>query len=217
MNVPNHHVGGMFAPWRRDKLSHRGAGELVQRVLPAWLHTQISQMKQEKLKIQIYPSPILTRKCSKVEDINFSINKLLDEMSELMKANDGAGLAANQAGVNQAVVVINAPEKIYKLINPRITKKAGKIIFDEGCLSFPELSLSIRRAKEVWVNFQDEQAREVDLKAEGVLAVIFQHEIDHINGISFIERIPFWQRLKIRSKLRKIKKLYKKDSDLKER
>ena len=174
-------------------------------------------MKQEKLKIQIYPSPILRKKCSKVEAIDFSINKLLDEMLILMKANDGVGLAANQAGVNQAVVVINTPEKIYKMINPRITKKKGRINFDEGCLSFPELSLSIRRAKEVWVSFQDEQAREVDLKAEGVLAVILQHEIDHINGILFIDRVSFWQRLKISSKLREIKKLYKESLYSKER
>jgi len=162
------------------------------------------------LKIQVYGSPLLKNKCKEVEEVSPQIKQLLDQMLKLMRKENGLGLAGNQAGLNLALVVIETPEKVYKLINPKIKKRKGSIAFDEGCLSFPDIGLSIKRAKEVWVEFLDEQGKAQTLKADDLLAVILQHEIDHINGVVFIDRISFLRRFGIRGKLAKIKKAYKK-------
>ena len=165
-------------------------------------------MQKRPLQIQLYGSPILRKKCRKVEKVTSEIHRILDEMASLMRKQHGVGLAANQAGLDIALVVAEADDRLYKFINPRITKKQGKISFAEGCLSFPGLELSISRAEEVWVSYLDEQGRDKQAKVGGVLAVILQHEIDHINAVLFIDKVSFFKRLKIRKKLKKIQKLY---------
>ena len=167
-------------------------------------------MSKTELKIQLYDSPILRKKCKKVKSIDFQVSQLLDKMVYLMRKEKGVGLAGNQASLNLSLVVIETSPKLYKLINPRLTKRKGRIIFDEGCLSFPGLTLSVKRAEEVWVNYLDTQGKSIDLKAEGTLAVILQHEIDHSEGILFIDRVSFLKRLEIRRNLENIKRLYKK-------
>jgi len=162
-------------------------------------------MSKIELKLQIYGSPILRKKCKEVKEITPEILQILDKMVYLMRRYKGVGLSANQAGLDLALVVIETPEKLYKMINPRIIQKKGSLIFEEGCLSFPGLTLSVKRAREVWVNFTDEQGRNLDLKAESTLAVILQHEIDHIQGVLFIDRLPFWERFKINPVLKEIK------------
>ena len=162
-------------------------------------------MKKTELKLQIYGSPILKKRCRRVSRISPEILQVLDKMVYLMRRYKGVGLSANQAGLDLALVVIETPEKLYKMINPRIIQKKGSLIFEEGCLSFPGLTLSVKRAREVWVNFTDEQGRNLDLKAEDTLAVILQHEIDHIQGVLFIDRLPFWERFKIKPVLKEIK------------
>ncbi len=162
-------------------------------------------MKKTELKLQIYGSPILKKRCRRVSRISPEILQVLDKMVYLMRKYKGVGLAANQVGLEEALVVIETPQRVYKMINPKITKRRGKLVFEEGCLSFPGLTLSIKRAREVWVSYVDERAREVDLKAEGILAVILQHEIDHLNGILFIERISPLRKLRIKPILKEIK------------
>lgn len=166
-------------------------------------------MSKTELKIQLYGSPLLRKKTKQLKRIDGEVNELLNKMVSLMRKEKGAGLAANQAGLDLSLVVIETPEKLYKLINPKIVKKKGKVIFEEGCLSFPELSLSVKRAKEVLVNYVDTQGNFIDLKAEGMLAVILQHEIDHIYGILFTDRISLFKKIKIRRSLKKIKELRK--------
>lgn len=151
----------------------------------------------------------MRKKCREVKEIDFHIRRTLDKMVYMMRKKDGVGLAANQAGLDISLVVIETKEKLYKLVNPKIIKLKGKILFNEGCLSFPGLGLTIKRSRQVWVNYLDDSGRSIDLQAEGVLSVILQHEIDHINGVVFIDRISFWTRLKIRPQLLKIKKMYK--------
>jgi len=166
-------------------------------------------MKEDKLSLQLYGSPLLRKKCREVKEIDFHIRQYFDKMVYMMRKKDGVGLAANQAGLDISLVVIETKEKLYKLVNPKILKSKGKILFDEGCLSFPGLGLTVKRSRQVWVNYLDDSGRSIDLQAEGVLAVILQHEIDHINGVVFIDRVPFFTRLKIRPQLLKIKKMYK--------
>lgn len=162
-------------------------------------------MSKTRLRIHTWPDRILREKCKKVERMDARISQLLEEMYILMKESKGVGLAANQAGLDLALVVIEAEDRVFKLVNPQIIKKEGKTEYEEGCLSFPGLSLRISRAKRVWVSSWDEKGEFLDIEAEGVLAVIFQHEIDHIRGITFIDRLPLWRRIQALSKLKKLR------------
>ncbi|MCF7877381.1 MAG: peptide deformylase [Candidatus Omnitrophica bacterium] len=159
-----------------------------------------------KLKIHKWPDKILKKKSAKIKRPDQDTEDILNQMYILMKASDGIGLAANQVGLAMQLVVIEAGGEIYKLINPKITKREGFITFREGCLSFPGIELEVKRSRKVFVEALDQKGQFVSLKPEGVLAVVFQHEIDHINGVTFIDRVSFWRRLKIASKLKKIKK-----------
>jgi peptide deformylase len=162
-------------------------------------------MKKMPLRIHTWPETILRRKCSEVEIVDDEIRCLLDKMYDLMCEREGVGLAANQAGLDISLVVIQFKDKIFKLVNARIVKKKGSQKFREGCLSFPGLELEIKRAKEVLVTALDEYGKPIELKADGILAIILQHEIDHVNGVVFIDRIPFWKWVRILPRLKEIK------------
>lgn len=161
-------------------------------------------MNKTKLRIHTWPEKILRKKCRKVEKVDDKVKHLLDELILLMRISGGVGLAANQAGLDLCLLVIETGSHTFKLVNPRIVKKEGSTSFSEGCLSFPGLELEIKRANKVWVLAQNQEGERVEIEAEGFLAVIFQHEIDHVEGVVFIDRISFWQRLKAEFKLREI-------------
>lgn len=161
-------------------------------------------MSETKLEIQLWPNGILRRKCRRVEDVDDSIRRLLDEMCCLMKVHNGIGLAANQAGLDLAMVIVETEDRLFKLINPCISRQSGHNRIQEGCLSFPGIELLVPRAGKVRVEAVDEWGKPVSVEVEGVPAIVFQHEIDHINGITFIQRVPFWKRWLIIPKLRRI-------------
>jgi len=159
------------------------------------------------LKILKYPDPILRKKSKKVEEINEEIQKIFKDMIETLKNDQGLGLAAPQIGESKRIIVVHLirertpKEKASKepqiFINPRITEKSKETEIDEeGCLSFPGLFLKIKRAKEVEVEALNIRGNQIKIKAEGLPARIFQHEIDHLDGVLFINRIGFWQKLK---------------------
>jgi len=127
-------------------------------------------------------------------------------MIKLMRETNGIGLAANQAGIDAALIVIELDKKVYKMVNPRIVTSRGKVIFEEGCLSFPGLELEISRAENVTVRYNDETGGECELQAEELLAIALQHEVDHINGKTFVDRISISRRAKIAKQLDAIKK-----------
>jgi len=131
---------------------------------------------------------------------------MLESMVELMRSYRGVGLAANQVGLDQRLVVVDFDNTVYKLVNPEIIQRSGTIEFEEGCLSFPGFYVKVHRAENIWVDFLDEHARRRTIQAQGVLSVVMQHEIDHLDGILFIERIPLYMRLKYYKKLERIKK-----------
>ncbi|MCP4652500.1 MAG: peptide deformylase [Candidatus Omnitrophica bacterium] len=158
------------------------------------------------LRIRIWPDKILKKKCRKVCDVDDKVRAFLGEMQQLMIEQKGIGLAGNQAGLGLALVVVEVRDKACKLVNPRILKKEGSITFKEGCLSFPGVEIDVKRANKIWIDAQDENGKPLQMQVEGVMAVVFQHEIDHINGISFIDRIPLWKKLHILPKLAAIKK-----------
>lgn len=150
-----------------------------------------------KLEIKKFPDKILRKKCEDVKEINEEITGLIDSMIETQNDKDGLGLAAPQVGVSKKIIVIG--ENVY--LNPKIIKKwKEKIIFEEGCLSFPGLFLKLKRTKKIEVEATTRTGERKRLAAEGLNAVIFQHEIDHINGILFIDHLSFWQKLKLKNK-----------------
>ncbi len=151
-----------------------------------------------------YPNPVLRKKCEEVKEVNEEIKNLGWEMIEAMQEKNGIGLAAPQVGETKRVIVVYPiQERSQVFINPQIIKKTKEAeIMEEGCLSFPGLFLKIKRAKEVEIEALNEKGEKVQIKAEGLPARVFQHEIDHLDGILFIDRISFWQKLRIRKKLK---------------
>lgn len=164
-------------------------------------------MNKTKLRIHLWGESILRKKCKTVKEVTPKIRGFLDEMFLLMRAADGVGLAATQVGLDLRLLVMEFGGKIFKLVNPKIIKKQGKITFEEGCLSFPEITVDINRSEKIWVQSLDERGDSLDLEVKGVLAVIMQHEIDHTNGVVFIDKISFVKRLGLLPKLRKIEKM----------
>ena len=142
-------------------------------------------------------NPLLRKKSKKVKRFGRALQNLIDDMVETMHAVRGLGLAAPQIGVSQQVIVIQLPEdeedpqsgKLYVLCNPEIVKTAGEEESEEGCLSVPGFVGDVQRAAVVTVKGLDRHGKKIRIKAEGLLARAFQHEIDHINGALYIDRV----------------------------
>lgn len=142
------------------------------------------------LKIRTLPDPVLRQKARKVNKIDGSIQKLIDDMIDTMHTNAGVGLAAPQVGVSLRVAVIELPgEEIIPLINPEIVKRQGERVVQEACLSMPGYQGEIERSVTVKVKALDRQGKEFRLKGEELLAQALEHEIDHLNGIVYVDHI----------------------------
>lgn len=136
---------------------------------------------------------LLRKKSRPVEVVDDKIRELMDDMYETMKkADDGVGIAAPQVGVLKRVIVIDLGEegdgKIYKLANPVITKQKGEQLCREGCLSVPGYTGDVVRPKEIVVEALDENGKFIKIKAKDLLAVCLSHEIDHLDGVLFIDK-----------------------------
>jgi len=145
-------------------------------------------------EIKKFPEPVLKKKTAPVTAFDEELQRLIDDMVETMYAAPGVGLAAPQVGVSKrlAVIDISSREEQYPLIviiNPSILKSEGEIEFEEGCLSIPEYTAKVTRAEQVIVGCMDREGKEVEIKAGGLLAIAIQHEIDHLDGLLFIDRI----------------------------
>jgi len=136
-------------------------------------------------------SPVLHQKAKRVRKIDDSIQKLIDDMIETMYQLGGAaGLAAPQVGIPLQVVVIELPASgLITLINPQVVKSSGEHEVMEGCLSLPGYRGSIKRAESVTVKGRDRYGKEVRIKAEGLFAQALQHEVDHINGVVYVDHL----------------------------
>jgi len=165
-------------------------------------------------KIIIEPDPILRKKCEPLEHIDESVRKLMNDMLLTMYAAPGIGLAAIQVGVLKRIVVIDISKEDEKknplfLVNPEIISKSKNTsVYEEGCLSLPGQFAEVERPAEVQIKYVNYEGEEKKLEAKGLLATCIQHEIDHLNGILFIDYL---------SKLKKdmiIKKLIKHKKDI---
>ncbi len=143
------------------------------------------------LPIRTLPDPVLRQKAKKVSTVDRSIKKLIKDMRETLHADTGrAGLAAPQVGVSLRVAVIGLPDtEDIILINPEIVRRRGEQLVSEGCLSVPGYVGQLRRAEAVTVKGLDGNGKALRLKAEGFLAQALQHEIDHLNGTLYVDRL----------------------------
>ena len=133
--------------------------------------------------------PVLKQIAEPVEFVNKKIRQLLDDMAETMYKTDGVGLAAPQVNVSKRIIVLDDGNGLIEVVNPEIVKKEGAQIGLEGCLSVPELFGEVERYEKVEVHGLNRNNKKIKIKAEGFLARIFQHEIDHLNGILFVEKL----------------------------
>ena len=149
------------------------------------------------LPIRIVPDPILRKKAKRVRSINGSIQKLINDMRETMHSASGVGLAAPQIGVPLRVIVIDIPEQEeLSLINPEIVRTKGERLVNEGCLSVPGYVGEVKRAESVTVKGRDQHGKEVRIKADELLAQALEHEINHINGVLYIDQLESMDKLR---------------------
>jgi peptide deformylase len=178
------------------------------------------------LPIYLYGSDILRKKAKPVHNLDDSLIKLVYDMSETMHKANGIGLAATQVGDLRRVIVVDvsaieesqreekkedeAPEErerqMLVLLNPQVLDESGSLSMEEGCLSIPEVRAEVSRAEAIRVKFLDPNLREVEIAVDGLLARVILHEIDHLDGVLFIDRVSATKRALLKNELRKIKK-----------
>lgn len=175
-------------------------------------------------KIVLYPEPVLRAKCRAIPEAAAEHRQLAADMLETMRASNGVGLAAPQVGVDQQLAVIDVshnpqcvtylrvngvPADLVKsmpliFLNPKLETGREKVTDEEGCLSFPDLRSPIRRSMDVKVTFQTLDGKTVTVETDGLLARALQHEIDHLNGILFIDRMSAAAKVGLKRKLARL-------------
>lgn len=159
------------------------------------------------LHILHYPDERLHTVAAPVVEVDEKIRRLVADMAETMYAAPGIGLAATQVDVHQQVVVVDISEErncLHVLINPEIMVSDGKKEHEEGCLSVPGIYETVTRAETVTVRALDAEGKPLTLKAEGLLAICIQHEIDHLKGKVFVEYLSRLKQTRIRNKMKKL-------------
>ncbi|MFV1950404.1 MAG: peptide deformylase, partial [Nitrospinota bacterium] len=157
------------------------------------------------------PDSILRRNCTPVDNIDDEVLSLIDKMIETLLAVPGVGLAAPQIGVSRRIIVVDMSLKDMNmpplaLINPEISESENKMITEEGCLSIPEIFGEIPRSERTEVKGLNREGKEIVIEVEGFLARVFQHEIDHLNGFLFWDRMSKIKRDFLKRKFKKIMK-----------
>jgi len=145
-------------------------------------------------RIVTYGTPVLRQRTTDVANLNGELQQLIDDMVETMYAAPGVGLAANQVGSAHRLFVANPaddrdPSKLLVVINPEIVESDGEFAHDEGCLSIPEFREDVRRARRIVLRGLDREGRPLEVEGHDLLARIFQHEMDHLNGLFFVDRL----------------------------
>jgi peptide deformylase len=163
-------------------------------------------------EIRKFPDPVLRKKTSRVERIDESVNRLIEDMVETMHAAPGVGLAANQVGVSLQIAVIDLSTRedekrrhpLLVIINPELLSQEGAVTEEEGCLSIPEYAENVKRSAKVKVRAQDRTGKAFELEADGLLAKALQHEIDHLNGLLFVDRLSPLKKSVFKRRFKKI-------------
>ena len=149
------------------------------------------------LPVHVLPDQVLRQKSKRVSIIDSSIQKLIANMLETMRSVGGVGLAAPQIGIPLRVIVISIPEEEeIALINPKLVRRRGERLVNEGCLSVPGYVGEIKRAESVTVKGRNQNGKEIQIKADGLLAQALQHEIDHLNGVLYVDCLESMDKLR---------------------
>ena len=167
-----------------------------------------------KLNIVEYPDKRLKEKSCEVKEFDASLHNLLDAMYPFMINTNGIGLAAIQVAHPIRALIINIPdeegeqssENLFEIINPVIIDKSGETTYQEGCLSVPQFYEDVKRHDNIFINYQDRYGNTKTLEADGLLAIAIQHEIDHLEGILFIDRLSYARRKKFEKEYKKMQK-----------
>ncbi len=167
-----------------------------------------------KLTIVEYPDKKLKEKSKAIEKFDKELHELLDAMYETMLKSNGIGLAAIQVGHAKQALLLNIPDEedkqsidtLIEMINPVITQKNGETVYQEGCLSVPSFYEDINRYENITVNYQDRDGNTKRVEADGLLSIAIQHEIDHLNGILFIDKLSYSRRKKFEKEYKRVQK-----------
>ncbi len=158
------------------------------------------------LEIKEYGEPVLREKALPLKEITPEILNLVKDMAETMYADSGVGLAASQVGVSKRIILVDGEEDgLIVLINPMIVKSEGEVVAEEGCLSIPGIYSQVKRASKVTVKALNENGDPIEITKEALIARALQHEIDHLDGILFVDRIGRMERQMLLDKLKKEK------------
>ena len=157
------------------------------------------------LKVRRYGDPVLRRRAVPITEVTPEIRRLVEDMTDTMYDEVGIGLAAPQVGHSLRLLVVGDEEgrSVQALVNPVITESGGSITAEEGCLSLPGIFADVTRAQWVKLEAQDLEGHPVALTARGLRARVFQHEIDHLDGVLFIDRLPPATRDRIKRRIKK--------------
>ncbi len=164
------------------------------------------------LPIQLYGADVLRRRAGELEEVDDAAIGTIRDMFETMHAANGIGLAANQVGLLRRIIVVDISAMEdgkgvlpLALINPVITEEGGSDAREEGCLSIPEVRDEVTRPASIHLRYRDTAFAEKELHAEGILARVIQHELDHLNGILFVDHLSAAKRTLLKPKLRRIR------------
>jgi peptide deformylase len=173
-----------------------------------------------KLPVVVYPDKRLKIVSEEVNEFDSELHTLLDDMYDTMMESNGIGLAAIQIAVPKRILLLCIPdeegeqhyEDLLEIINPVISQEQGTIVYQEGCLSVPSFYEDIERHEKLTLNYQDRHGNQKSLEAEGLLSVAIQHEIDHLDGKLFIEKLPYLRRKKFEKEYKRLQKSKKQAS-----
>jgi peptide deformylase len=160
----------------------------------------------KSLKIRLLGDPVLRKRASLVKKVTANQRDTLSKMARLMYAASGIGLAAPQIGVSESLIVVDAGQGLFKLINPRIIKREGEQSLVEGCLSVPDICIKIRRSESIVITALNDEGLPVKVEAVGLLACVFQHEIDHLHAKLIVDHASILEKIKMRKKLEALAK-----------
>ena len=159
------------------------------------------------MKIIYYGNPVLRELSKEVTEITDETRKILEEMVETMREESGVGLAANQVGLTQRFFVCEVEGNVKKIINPEIIEfSEEEIEMEEGCLSIPGIYKRVKRPEKIKVKYLNEKGEKIEEELDGIWARVFQHELDHLNGVLFIDKLSALNKRLISKRLAQIKK-----------
>ncbi len=167
------------------------------------------------MEVLVYPDPVLRRGGKTITQFDGELQKLAEQMLEAMYVEGGVGLAAPQVGIESKLLVLNPSgdrkDRAGELVlcNPKITRKKGRAFGEEGCLSFPDIHADVERWVSITLTWQDLAGKEQTLAAEDWLARIIQHELDHLEGVLFVDRLTAGDKLRVKAQLQELEEAYR--------